>query len=241
MLKLAGGFGVAKSFVLTSDDAAIEFVDDAGYVGAGLAIGRDAVVFVHGGGTGVVGGEGDSNVVVITAEQFVEIGGAAADVLVGSEAVVYAEVGGGAWHELHETACTSMADGVSVAVALGFDDAGEEVGVEVVVFSGVGEHEVQVGWGEFCVYPFCVCPGLRRLGVGGSRRWIRDGLVARDFDGLHFDEAAFTFAHVEADDRSDLRVVVAAHIEAVGEVDAFCGTGGERGCEGNSGEDELGS
>ena len=145
MLELASGFALA------GDDAAIELVDDAGHVGAGLVIRRDAVILVNCGGTGVVGSEGEGDVVVITAEQFVEIGGAAADVLVGSEAVVYAEVGGGAWHELHETACTSMADGVSVAVALGFDDAGEEVGVYVVLFAGLVEHLAEVGLGELRV------------------------------------------------------------------------------------------
>jgi hypothetical protein len=30
------------------------------------------------------------------------------------------------------------------------------------------------------------------------------------------------------------------HIEAVGEVDALSGTGSERGCEGNSDDNELG-
>ena len=227
MLKLAGGFGVANSFVLTSDDAAIEFVDDAGYVGAGLAIGRDAVVFVDCGGTGVVGGEGDSNVVVITAEQFVEVRGAAAHVLVWSEAVVYAEVGGGAGHELHETAGTGTTDGVGVAVALSLDDAGEEVGVEIVLFAGIGEHQAEVGWRELRF-----SAGFERgsFNCGGGRVGYR--LVACDFGRLHLDEAAFSLAHVDSHDRANFGVMIAAHIEAVGEEDALGGMHSQRSCEG---------
>ena len=61
--------------------AAIELADDAGDVGAGFGVGRDAVVAVDGGGAGVVGGDGEGDVVVVAGEELVEIGGAAADVL----------------------------------------------------------------------------------------------------------------------------------------------------------------
>ena len=200
VLKLAGGLRVTNGFALASDDATVELVDDTSYVGASLVVGRDTVVPVYCGGTGVVGSKGEGNVVVVATEQFIEVGGATADILIGGEAVVNAEPSGGAWHELHETSRTGMAESVSVAVAFRFDNAGEEIGVEVVMFSGVGEHEVEVGWGKLCVRPFCVWLGLRRLSAGGSGRGIRDGFVAGDFDGLHFDEAAFAFAHVEAND-----------------------------------------
>jgi hypothetical protein len=71
--------------------AAVELADDAGDVGAGLGVGRDAVVAVDGGGAGVVGGEGEGDVVAIAGEELVEIGRAAADVLLGREGVAHAE------------------------------------------------------------------------------------------------------------------------------------------------------
>ena len=67
--------------------AAVEFADDAGDVGAGFGVGRDAVVAVDGGGAGVVGGDCEGDVVVVAGEELVEIGGAAADVLFGHEGV----------------------------------------------------------------------------------------------------------------------------------------------------------
>ena len=150
LLELASGFAVANSFALAGADAAIELVDDAGHVDAGLVVGRNPVVFVDRCWAGVVGGECERYVVVIAAQKLVEVGRASANILVGGEAVGYAEVGGGAGHELHEATGASVADSVGIAVALGFDDAGEEVGIEVVLLSGVGKHEVEVGGGELC-------------------------------------------------------------------------------------------
>src|ERR1700678_550282 len=60
--------------------AAIEFADAAGDVGAGLGVGRNAVVAVDCSGAGVVGGDGEGDVVVVAGEQLVEVGGAAGDV-----------------------------------------------------------------------------------------------------------------------------------------------------------------
>ena len=58
---LAGGSALAGKH------AAIELVDDAGHVRASLAVGRYPMVFVHGGGAGVVGGKRERDVVVIAA------------------------------------------------------------------------------------------------------------------------------------------------------------------------------
>ena len=135
----------------SGEDAAIELVDDAGDVGAGFGVGGDAVVFVYCGGAGVVGGEGEGEIVVVMSEQGVEVGGSALDVLAGLEAVVYAEVVGGRGHELHEAGGAGAAEGAGVAVGLRLDEAGEEVDVEVVVKAGAGEHFGEVGgvegWG----------------------------------------------------------------------------------------------
>ena len=133
-----GGWSVGQGEL-----AAVELVEDAGDVGAGFAVGRDAVVAVDGGGAGVVGGEGESEAVgvvagVVAGEELVEVGGAAGDVLVGAEGVVDAELVGGAGHELHEAAGAGAGDGVGVAAAFGLDDAGEEVDVDVVLLAGFG-------------------------------------------------------------------------------------------------------
>ena len=148
--ELASGFAVANSFALAIADAAIELVDDAGHVGPGLMVGRNAVIFVNGSGAGVVSGESQRDVVVIAPEKLIEVSGAPSDILIGREAVGDAKVGGGAGHKLHEAACAGVAYSVGIAVALGFNDAGQEVGIDVVVLSGVGKHEVEIGGGELC-------------------------------------------------------------------------------------------
>ena len=73
--------------------AAIEFTDDAGYVGSGFGVGRDAVVAVDGRGTGVVGGDCELQAVgvvigIVASEELIEIGGATGDVFFGREGVV---------------------------------------------------------------------------------------------------------------------------------------------------------
>ena len=62
---MPGLLELASGFALAGDDAAIELVDDAGHIGAGLMIRRDAVILVNCGGTGVVGSEGEGDVVVV--------------------------------------------------------------------------------------------------------------------------------------------------------------------------------
>jgi len=144
MLKGEAGLGCA-GLGFAGEDAAVELVDDAGDVGAGFVVGGNAGVFVDGGGAGVVGGEGEGEIVVIVGEQSVDVGGAAADVLGGFEAVLDAEVVGGGGHELHEAGCSGAAKGAGVAVGLSFDDAGEEVDIDIVLSTGAGEHFSEVG------------------------------------------------------------------------------------------------
>ena len=73
---------------LAGKDAAIELVNDACDVGAGFAVGRNAVILVHRVRACVIGGQRQSKVVVVAREQSVEIGRAAAHVLFGLKAVV---------------------------------------------------------------------------------------------------------------------------------------------------------
>lgn len=126
-------------------------MDHAGNVGAGLVVGRDAVVLIDRSGPRVVGGKGKCDIVVILDEELVEICGAAANVLIWLEAVIHALFGSGFGHELHEAAGTGAADSTGVAVALGLDYAGEQVGIEIVLLAGFGEHFVQIRGIEFRV------------------------------------------------------------------------------------------
>jgi len=62
MLEFASGFS------LPGKHPAIELVDNTRNVSAGLVVRGDAVIFVDGGRTGVVGGKSERDVVVIAAE-----------------------------------------------------------------------------------------------------------------------------------------------------------------------------
>ena len=202
-------------------------MDDAGDVSAGLVVGRDAVVLLDSGGAGVVGGQSEGQLVVVAGEEGIEVGGAAADVLVGLEAVGDTKLGGGGGHELHEAAGSGGADGAGVAVALGLDQAGEQIHVEVVLAAGAGEHLAEVFGGELGVGGGL---GRRRDGgeVYGRGRRIGDGLEGGDLAGGEFDVVVLAGAEVEADVAFDLGVVVAAHDEAVAQGDELGCLGGWR-------------
>ena len=103
--------------------------------------------FVDSRRAGVVGGQSQGDVVVIADQELVEIGRAPANILVWLETVVDTLFGGRFGHELHEAAGAGAADRMAVAVAFGFYDAGKQVGVEVVLLPGFGEHFMQVSWG----------------------------------------------------------------------------------------------
>ena len=62
-----------------------------------------------------------------------------------------AKIVGGGGHQLHESAGAGAADGVGVAAALGFDDAGEQIDVEIVFLAGAGQHFAEVGLAELGV------------------------------------------------------------------------------------------
>ena len=90
------GYGSGGEFL------SVEVADDAGYVGFGFEVGRDAAVLVDALRSGIVGGEGFDQIEVIALEEFAEIARAGLDVGLGIEGVAHAELGGGLGHELHE-------------------------------------------------------------------------------------------------------------------------------------------
>jgi len=169
-----GGFGLMNLGVtsqrLASQNSPVELMDHPSYVSARLMIRGNAVVLINGGWTGVVSGEGQRKVVVVAGEQRIKVGGTAADVFVGAEAVSDAKFGGGAGHELHEAASACSAHRTGVAVALGFDQAGEEVDVEIVGVARGGQHLVQVGGREIGAYG---------RGLGRSRAGLSGGVGER--------------------------------------------------------------
>src|SRR5208337_3677289 len=81
----------------------VEVANDAGDVGSGFVVGRNAVVLVDALRPGVVGGEGFDEIEVVTLEQFAEITGSGVDVSLRVEGVVHAELRRGLRHELHES------------------------------------------------------------------------------------------------------------------------------------------
>ena len=167
------GVGMPCGSMLEGELAAFELIHDADDVGAGFGVRRDAVIAVDGGGACVVSGEREGQAVrivvrVVAVEKLIKIGGAAGDVLVGPEGVVDAELMGGAGHELHEAAGSGARDGVGVEAAFGADDAGEEVGINVVLGAGLADEFRHVGsWCQRC--------GCR----GGQGCWR----IGKGFDG----------------------------------------------------------
>ena len=144
------------------------------------------MVAVDGAGTGVVGGEGERDVVLVAGEQLVEVLGAAFDVLGGGEGVGDTKCGGGAGHELHEAAGAGAGDGAGVAARLGADDGGEQVGVDVVGFAGVGE---ELGELLLCGFKAGELGAAAREGLAGGGKgrvrglrggWVGDGFY-RDY------------------------------------------------------------
>ena len=123
----------------------VEVADDAGDVGFGFVVGRDAVVLFDALRAGVIGGEGFDEIEVVAFEEFAEIAGAGFDVGLGVEGVFHAELGSGLRHELHESLRAFGGDGADVESAFGADDAGDEIGIESVgsagVFYGLGQIE----------------------------------------------------------------------------------------------------
>jgi len=126
----------------------VEVADDAGYVGFGFVVGRDSVVLLDALGAGVVGGEGFDEIEVVALEEFAKIAGAGLDVGLGVEGIGDAELGGGLRHELHESLGAFGGDGADIESAFGADDAGDEIGIELVGSAGIFYSLVQIeGWG----------------------------------------------------------------------------------------------
>src|SRR5579862_215892 len=181
--------------------AAVEFVDHARHVELGFAIGRDAMVLVYRGRSGVVGRQRQGEVVVVAGEQGVEVGGSALDVLIGTKAVVDAEVGGGGGHQLHQALGSSAADGMGISVALGLHHAGEKIAVDVVVDAGLGKHLTEVILSEDSLDKlgafFLVLDWRRGCNGFGSGR-IGDVLHGGDIAGSDFDVVLVGGTGVEA-------------------------------------------
>jgi len=196
----------------------VEVADDAGDVGFGFEVGRDAAVLVDAPRSGIVGGEGFDEVEVIALEEFAEIAGAGLDVGLGIEGVVHAELRGGLGHELHEALRAFGGDGADIESAFGADDAGDEIGIEFVGaaggFYGFGEIE---GTGR---------DGCGGLGIGVWSWIVGKGFEVVDFGGGNVDEAGLISVDIETGYGTDDLAALVADGESVAENG---GVGGERG------------
>ena len=197
----------------------VEVADDAGYVGFGLVIRRDAVVLFDALRPGVVGGEGLDEIEVVALEEFAEIAGTGLDVGLRVESVVDAKLRGGLGHELHEPLGAFGRDGADVESALGADDAGDEIGVELVGSAGG-------------LYGFTQIEGLRS-DVGGRAGFrVRSGDVGNgfkviDLGGGDIDEAGLIAVEVKAGDGADDLAALVEDGESVAEDGGVGGGAGQ--------------
>jgi len=199
-------------------DAAVEFVDHAGYVSAGFAIGRNTVIAIDGRGAGVVSRQRQRHVVAIAREQSIQISRAACDVLRGLKAVCDSEAARGGRHQLHEPLGARMADRACVSAAFGLDDAGQQVHVEVVIFACAREDLGEIGLTQLLIERL-----LRsRSRSGLNRRW-RSGELLDSSDGFRgkFDVVVFAGVEEETNPGPRRRMVVAVDRETVGKRNAL--------------------
>ena len=110
-----------------------------------------------------------------------------------------------------------------IAAALGLYQAGQQVYIQVVFVAGIDEHLVQVGGVEFCVPPGCRGSSWRLLRNGRrrGRRRIGNLLVIGDLLRCEFDVVIFICAEIESCAAIDFGVMIAAHLKAIAQGDAF--------------------
>ena len=110
-------------------------VENGLHVGVGLLVWRDAVVAPHGGGPGVVGGQGEHGPELVV--EAAQVGDAGVDILPGVEGVGDAEVLLRARHQLHQALGSGGRLGSCAVPGLDGDDGVHEVGVDAVLLGGV--------------------------------------------------------------------------------------------------------
>ena len=139
---------------------------DAADVGDGFAIGWHGFELVDALRAGVVGGEGEDEIVVVTIEKFAKIFCSGFDVFLRVENIPDTETRGGPRQKLHEAARIFARDGFGIEFGFGRDNADDEVGVNSMVLCS-GRNETPV----------------RNIGERGFRRGVKN--LFR-FDGDNF-------------------------------------------------------
>src|ERR1700683_7876 len=153
------------------------FVEDGDItdVGAGFGEGRDAAVFGDHVGAGVVGGEGEGQIVVVLVEEVAEVVRAGVDILTGIENIGDLIFRGGGGEKLHEATGLFAGDRVDVEIGFGGDDAADEISVEIVFAGGIGDKSFErrsAGGERLSV------GGEHVLGIDGENVAFRDGEAA---------------------------------------------------------------
>ena len=108
-------------------------------VAAGLGIGRDGAVFVHGFGAGVVGRQGKPGLAVVAVEHFSQVAGAALDVFPGVEGVADLQVALGLRHDLHQTFGPLARNRLGIEAGLGTDHGLDQGRIDPVAPGGAGD------------------------------------------------------------------------------------------------------
>jgi len=168
-------------------------------------------------GAGVVGGEGERQVVVVQQQQLFQVARAGVDIFRGIENVFHAEAVGGFGEQLHQPAGVFARDGFGIEIGLDGNHAADEVGVHAV-FRGGGAY-------DFRVRRDGRLQARRRRGNG-----LEDvlGLDAHDVGDGDFDPAA-----------SHLQAVFVAEKLVAGDVEAFAAAQDDVfGAGGGGGEEE---
>jgi hypothetical protein len=152
---------------------------------------------------GVVGGQGFDQVEVVALEQFAEVAGSGFDVGLRVKGIVHAQLGGGLGHELHQSLRAFGREGADVEAAFGADDAGDQVGIELVGaaggFYGCGQVEGMSRGGGFG-------GGVVGCDFGGRvfGKWsVRHVFEVVDLGGGDVDEAGWIVVDVEAGGGAD--------------------------------------
>ncbi len=137
-----GGSGSGGSF--GGELLFVEVANNAGDVGFGFVVRRDAVVLLDALWSGVVGGEGFDEIEIVALKQFAKVAGSTLDVGLRVEGILHAERRGGLRHELHESLSAFRRDGADIEAAFGADDAGDEIGIEIVGAAGVAHGLIEI-------------------------------------------------------------------------------------------------
>src|SRR5579875_2134028 len=191
----------------------VKFMNDSRHIKSGFPVGRNPMPVVYRRGASVISGQGECQVIVILFQQSVEIRGPTVDILVRCKTVTYAERRGRFWHKLHQAPRAGTADCMQISTAFCMDDAGQQVYIQVMLFSRAGQNLMHI----FRCGPSRICLG----------RWARprkiDMLYAHNLGSVHVDKIGISRIEIKTDAVPIRLTVVAEQVKTIFQCDAFGG------------------